>query len=99
SVANWYPRIQELAVIAANLMHDDQDTMSLKDKTELAAKEYSEFNPLTPEERMWLYDYALAGVAMEFMGAHQEKYINGNDTEETDYWLSLGREGLRTELN
>jgi len=36
---------------------------------------------------------------MEFMGAHQEKYINGNDTEETDYWLSLGREGLRTELN
>ncbi|MDO8461188.1 MAG: phosphotransferase [bacterium] len=99
SVANWYPRIQELAVIAANLMHDDTDTTSLKDKTELVAEEYDKFNKLTPEERKWLYDYALAGVAMEFMGAHQEKYINGNDTEETEYWLNLGREGLRSELS
>ncbi len=99
SVANLYPRIQELAVIAANLMHDNTTTTSLKDKTELVAEEYDKFNKLTPEERKWLYDYALAGVAMEFMGAHQEKYINGNDTEETEYWLNLGREGLRSELS
>src|SRR3989344_6303332 len=98
SVANWYPRIQDLAVIAANLMHGDKDISSLKDKTELVAEEYGKFNKLTQKERKWLYDYALAGVAMEFMGAHQEKYINGNDTEETEYWLDLGREGLRKEL-
>lgn len=94
SVANRYPRIQELAVIAANLLHDDGEE-TLEQKCERVAGEYSEFNPLTDQERNHLPAYALAGVAMEFMGAHQEKYINGNDTEETDYWLSLGREGLR----
>ncbi len=94
SVANRYPRIQELAVIAANLLHDDGEE-TLEQKCERVADKYNEFNPLTDRERKHLPAYALAGVAMEFMGAHQEKYINGNDTEETDYWLSLGREGLR----
>jgi Ser/Thr protein kinase RdoA (MazF antagonist) len=98
SVANWYPRIQELAVIAANLMHGDKDTSSLRNKTELVAEEYGKFNKLTQEELQWFYDYALSGAAMEFMGAHQEKYINGNDNEETEYWMNLGREGLKKEL-
>ncbi len=98
SVANWYPRIQELAVIAANLLHDNNDTSSLDEKCSQIADEYSHFKPLTPDERQYLPAYALAGVAMEFMGAHQEKHINGNDTQETDYWLKLGREGLRKTL-
>lgn len=93
SVANRYPRIQELAVIVANLLHDN-GAETLEQRCEQVADEYSEFNPLTDQERRHLPAYALAGVAMEFMGAHQEKYINGNDTEETDYWLSIGREGL-----
>ena len=94
SVANRYPRIQELAVIAANLLHDDSE-VTLRQKCEQVADEYSELTQLTDEERRHLPAYALAGVAMEFLGAHQEKYINGNNTEETDYWLSLGRSGLR----
>lgn len=98
SVANWYPRIQELAVIAANLLHDLNNPMSLRDKSAMVSDEYSKLNPLTAEEQHYLYDYALAGVAMEFMGAHQEKYINGNDTEETEFWLNLGRTGLQKEL-
>ncbi len=98
SVSNWYPRIQELAVIAANLLHDKTGSASLKEETELIADEYSKFNPLTSEEKRCLYPYALAGVAMEFMGAHSEKYLHGNDTKEADYWLKLGRDGLRREL-
>mgnify|MGYP001584385865 FL=1 len=35
---------------------------------------------------------------MEFLGAHQEKYINGYDTEETDFWMNLGRNGLKKEF-
>lgn len=97
SVANRYPRIQELAVIVANLLHDNSE-LTLEQKCQQVADEYSEFNPLTGEERKHLPAYALAGVAMEFMGAHQEKFINGNDTDETDYWLSLGRAGLRKAL-
>jgi len=42
--------------------------------------------------------YSLAGMTMELMGAYQEKYLNGNNSEETDFWLDLGREGLRREL-
>jgi len=98
SVANWYPRIQELAVIAANLLHEESGSLSLRDRTELILAEYDKLNPLTPEEKQHLYSYALAGVAMEFMGSHQEKFIKGNATEETEYWLNLGRNGLRKEL-
>jgi len=98
SVANWYPRIQELAVIAANLLHNDSDSSSLEERCNQVADEYSQFNSLTDEERKHLPAYALAGIAMEFMGAHQEKHINGNDTDETDYWFKLGREGLRKAL-
>lgn len=99
SVANWYPRIQELAVIAANLLHEENNSLSLADRTKLISAEYDNLNPLTPEEKQHLYSYALAGVAMEFLGSHQEKFVKGNATEETEYWLNLGRNGLRKELN
>lgn len=99
SVANWYPRIQELAVITANLLHDEKSSdLSLRDKSEIVGREYSKLKSLTKDERQYLYPYSLAGAAMEFMGSHQERYINGNDTEETQYWLDLGRQGLRREL-
>lgn len=93
SVANWYPRILDLAVIAANLMYDESSD-SLEDKCSIVAEEYGQYNLLTSEERRHLPAYALAGFAMEFMGAYQEKYINGLDNEETTYWLELGRKGL-----
>lgn len=98
SVANWYPRIQELAVIAANLLHEDKG-LSLAGRCELVASEYGQFNPLTTQERAHLHSYALAGVTMEFLGSHWEKHINDNRGEENEYWLTLGRKGLRKELS
>lgn len=98
SVANWYPRIQEIAVIAANLLYDTKQPSPLHERIELVIGPYNAFQPLTTEERQSLYPYALAGVAMELLGAHQEKYLNGNDSKETDFWLNLGRDGLREEL-
>ena len=98
SVANLYPRIQELAVIVANLLHDKNDNSSLDDKCRAIADEYSLRNPLTDEERQYLPDYALAGIAMEFLGAHQEKYLNGIDNDETTYWMNLGLDGLKKAL-
>lgn len=99
SVSNHYPRIQELAVIVANLMHDQKNPRSLEERCHICIDEYGKYTELSDLEKSSLHDYALAGVAMEFMGAHQEKYLKGNDTDETDYWLALGREGLRQELN
>ena len=98
SVANWYPRIQELSVIVANLLYDKDNQSTLHERIDLVLSEYSKLNPLTEEEKKYIYPYALAGVAMEFLGAHQEKYINGNDTEETDFWMNLGRNGLKKEF-
>lgn len=98
SVANWYPRIQELAVITANLLYEENNPVHLRDQCKFVADQYSKINPLTSEEQHYLFTYTLASVAMEFMGSHQEKYINGNYTEETEYWLSLGRNGLRKAL-
>jgi len=98
SVSNWYPRIQELAVISANLLHEENGSLSFRDKIKLVSDEYDKINPLTVDEKKHLYAYALAGVAMEFLGAYQEKFINGNDTEETEYWLNLGRNGLKKEF-
>jgi hypothetical protein len=87
-----------LAVIAVNLLHDEESVPSLQDRIKMVLPEYNKLNPLTKEEEKYLYPYALAGVAMEFMGAHQEKFIKGNTSEETDYWLNLGRNGLRREV-
>jgi len=98
SVANWYPRIQELAIIAANLLFDKRAYIPLVERVEVAQAEYGRFLRLSDSEKRWLYDYTLAGVAMDFLGAHQEQYINGNEGHETDYWLSMGREGLYREL-
>lgn len=98
SVANWYPRIQEIAVIAANLLYDKDKPSILHERIDLILNEYGRLKPLTVEEKQYIYPYALAGIAMEFLGAHQEKYINGNDTEETDFWMKLGRDGLEKEF-
>lgn len=98
SVANWYPRIQELAVIVANLLYDRNSSASLHEIIALAVNEYTKLQPLTAKERNCMYPYTLAGIAMEFLGAHQEKYIHGNDTVETDFWMKLGRDGLKREL-
>lgn len=97
SVANYYPRIQELAVIAANLLYEPNGK-SLKDRVEMLIQEYSKHTELTDKEKNALFDYTLSAVAMEFLGAHQEKYIKGNDTTETNYWMELGRNSLREAL-
>lgn len=98
SVANWYPRIQELAVIASSLLFDEYNYVPLAKRVERAVEKYEKLIPLGAEEKKHLYSYALAGIAMEFLGACQEKYVNNNDGEETAFWLNLGREGLRKEL-
>lgn len=97
SVANWYPRIQELAVIIANLLHDKES--SLDDLVEKVSVQYSTFNQLTTAEKNHLKAYTISAIAMEFMGGLQEKHINGHNHEETDYWIRLGYEGLSKALN
>lgn len=95
SVSNWYPRIQELAVITANLFYSGPNGLSLKKRSQIISDEHTKLVPLTDEEKKYLYPYAITCAAMEFLGSHQEKYIKGNTNAEVDYWLDLGRQGLQ----
>ncbi len=97
SVANWYPRIQELAVIAVNLLFDEGKT-GLRERVNTVSKEYQVHARLTEYEHSSLYVYALAAATMEFLGGYQEKYAKQNNSAEVEFWLELGRSTLKDGL-
>ena len=93
AVANSYPRIQEIAVIAANLMHGCQE--SLEQRVNLLCDMYSERSRLSETEHDAAIRYALAATAMELLGAQYEIERKDNDNAETRDVLEIGRCGLR----
>jgi len=95
SVANNYPRIQELAVLLCNVLYDDKDPTVFVDYYNLALEEYRKRNELTELEIETLPLYLKAAHAMHIIGAGKEKYKKDNKSEENEYWLSQGRKGLR----
>ncbi|MCH7951414.1 phosphotransferase [Patescibacteria group bacterium] len=95
SVANNYPRIQELAVLLCNLLYDDKNPGDFMGYYELALDEYKKRNELTKLEVKSLPLYLKAAHAMHIIGAGKEKYKEDNKSEENEYWLSQGRKGLR----
>lgn len=90
SVANYYPRIQELAVMATSLLQNS----SLKQRCERILESYEKFAPLQSIEKKYLFDYAIAAAAMEVIGACDEKYFKRNSSSENDHWLNSGRSTL-----
>lgn len=99
SVSNWYPRIHELAVIAADLMYDGPGGTALSDRCGGVVSAYEKFaDRLTKEEKESLYAYALAVSAALFLGASREKKINGNDSAETMELFESGRGTLAEAL-
>lgn len=98
SVSNYYPRIQELAVISANLLHNNKYGKTLKNITLEVADIYGRFNPLTKEEKENLYVYTLAVKTMTLLGGYKEKFINGQKNAETEEWINGASQGLKREL-
>jgi Ser/Thr protein kinase RdoA (MazF antagonist) len=97
AVSNTYPRIQELAVISANLLFDGKTP--LRERTEKVTTMYIEAGgDLTDLEKRHIFDYALPGTAMEYMGSIWERDVNGDTTPEIDHWAELGLRGLREAL-
>ena len=95
SVANYYPRIQELAVILCNLLFDEENSHHSKEYYELAISEYQKQITLTSEELELLPLYIKAGHAMHVIGGTNHKSKKGNAPEENEYWINLGLTGLR----
>lgn len=88
SVSGNYPRIQELAVIASNLLENTQEEL------DILLDEYQKHHELTEKELAKLSLFIQVSHAMNFLGAKYEKEANGVASEENEYWLRKGREGL-----
>lgn len=93
SVSNWYPRVQELAVIVSSGL--DKGRMSFGDAVAMVAGEYVKAGgELSDSEVKILPLYTRAAFAAELLSAYRENCINGNQSAENEHWIELGRDGL-----
>jgi Ser/Thr protein kinase RdoA (MazF antagonist) len=94
ALANRWPRVQELAVIAASLMHGSPGTLPAR--LDAVARLYSAAGPapLTPDEEAALPAFGRAAAAMELLGGLNQWRL-GNRGPETDSLIDLGTAGLR----
>ncbi len=92
ALANRWPRVQELAVIAASLLHGSGGTLPVR--LDGVARLYSAgAGPLTPEEEAALPAFGRAAAAMELLGGLNQ-WRQGNRGPETDSLINLGTVGL-----
>lgn len=94
ALANRWPRLQELAVIAASLMHGAPG--SLRERMDNVAARYSQLAavPLSPRELAALDAFGRAAAAMELLGGLNQ-WRQGNRGPETDSLIVIGTTGLR----
>jgi Ser/Thr protein kinase RdoA (MazF antagonist) len=89
AVSNIYPRIQELAVMASNLMFGDK--AHLQERVDKIMTTYLDAGgELEDVERTNLFNYALPGAAMEFMGGYYEQFIAGDTSTKLSTGHNLG---------
>jgi len=93
AAANVYPRVQELAVMAANLLHDGETP--LRERVGRVVAAYEQSSPLTAVEHEAVQAYALGAASMEMLASFELIHLRGDDSDETRYWLELGRSSLR----
>lgn len=99
SVSNYYPRIQELSVLACNIFFDPDSIENSNNNLQIALNEYQKIIKLTDQELNALPTYIKLAHAMHLLSANYEKVVENNDSAENEYWLNLGRTGLKQMLN
>ncbi len=95
AVANYYPRIQELAVLLCNMLFDEDNLDSFPSYYKLALTEYQKTLSLSTNEIETLPLFIKIAHAMHIIPATREKELNQNISEENLYWLNLGKIGLK----
>lgn len=94
SVSNYYPRIQELAVLACDILFNQHDKSESEQNFKNALKEYQKTIKLTQKELESLPTYIKLAHAMHVLGATYEKKAKNNLSEENEYFLGIGRAGI-----
>ncbi len=95
AVANYYPRIQELAVMACNILFDENSKEKSESNLKIALNEYQKNIKLTTRELEALPTYIKLAHVMHVLRANYEKVVEKDNTKENEYWLNQGRMGLK----
>jgi len=95
SVSNYYPRIQELAVLACDILFNKDNKEESEQNFKGALEEYQKIIKLTVREIEVLPNYIKFAHAMHVLSAIYEKKVNGNGSNENEYFLSIGKAGLK----
>ena len=95
SVSNYYPRIQELAVLACDILFNKDNEKESEQNLKDALEEYQKITKLTSRELTSLPTYVKLGHAMHVLCAAYEKKVNNNHSKENEYFLDIGKSGLR----
>ncbi len=96
SVSNHYPRIQELAVLACDILFNKDNQKESEQNLKYALEEYQKITKLTSLELTFLPVYIKLAHAMHVLCATYEKKVNNNHSPENDYFLTIGKTGLRS---
>lgn len=91
AVSNYYPRIQELAVLICDLLS--------KNNYKKVLDEYQKYIKLTSDEIKKLPLYVKLAHAMHVLCGTYEKVVNKNNSAENEYFIKIGRAGLRSFSN
>jgi homoserine kinase type II len=94
SVANYLPRVQELAVLMSDLLFDETDPVRTRASYQRALNDYQADLTLEPAELLALPTYVRAAHAMHVLST-SKLIARGEDDAENQHWLRLGRAGLR----
>ena len=94
SVANYYPRIEELAVLLNDTFFDKDSFDRTKEYYYHVLEQYQRHIYLTALEIENLPLFIKVGHAMHVLRANYEKVVNDNNSQENEYFLKLGRVGL-----
>jgi Ser/Thr protein kinase RdoA (MazF antagonist) len=94
ALANRWPRLQELAVIAASLLHGSPEPLPARMERVARLYQAASPRPLTPPEQAALPAFGRAAAAMELLGGLNQ-WRQGNRGPETDSLIDIGTTGLR----
>jgi len=94
SVTNYYPRIQELAVLLCSCLFDEKHPNAQLKQRSFALKEYQKYIHLSRKEITAFPVFCDVAHAMHILQATYEARANKNKSRENAYWLKLGRIGL-----
>jgi len=93
AVANFAPRIQELAVLMCNIFYHEEPIIR-QQKYTILLNEYQKYNTLLKIELNTLPSYINIAHAMHFLCATSQKRIHNNLSKENEYWIQQGAKGL-----